>query len=252
MHHTRLNLLPGTAPAGTPVFPGLEMVSAWRELQYLTLHSGTCCEVAAAADCEVGYLLLEGAVDLAGSDLETQLEGPAVLLCGVGWKHTLANAGEAPARLLRLSAELQGGAPAARAFLAEAVDPARLKWRPAIHGGAGQIATRHIWGPNDFCSPWVFLDHAVLAPGSSLGYHYHDALEECFVTLSGQGYLTLDSRTFAVGPGSATWQGMGQHHGLYNPAEEPLDFLRVAMGRRGEQYTTVDLHDDLRHRQPET
>jgi mannose-6-phosphate isomerase-like protein (cupin superfamily) len=112
------------------------------------------------------------------------------------------------------------------------------------------IATRHIWSPADFCSPWVFLDHAVLAPGSSLGYHYHDALEECFLILGGQGYLTLDDQTFAVEPGSVTWQGIGQHHGLYNPTAEPLTFLRVAIGIRGEQYTTIDLHDDLRDRQP--
>lgn len=250
MHHAHLSSLSGAAPAGTSVFPGLQPATAWRELQYLALLSGVWCEFPTASDREVGYLLLEGTVTLTGSDLETQLEGPTVLLCGVGWQHTLANAGADPARLLRLSADLQGGTPAMRAFLAEPVDQARLKWRPAIHEGAGQIATRHIWGPEDFCSPWVFLDHAVLAPRSSLGYHYHDALEECFVVLSGQGYLTLDDQTFAVGPGSVTWQGIGQPHSLYNPTEEPLDFLRVAMGRRGEQYTTVDLNDALQDRTP--
>jgi mannose-6-phosphate isomerase-like protein (cupin superfamily) len=248
MHHARLNALPGNAPA--PIFPGLGTASAWRELQYLVLPPGTRRAFPAAADREVGYLLLEGAVELAGSDLETQLEGPAALLCGVGWEHALANAGKDPARLLRLSAALQGGTPAARAFLAEPVDPAWLKWRPAIHGGTGQIATRHIWGPGDFSSPWVFLDHAVLAPGSSLGYHYHGALEECFVVLSGHGYLTLDGQTFAVEPGSVTWQGMGQPHGLYNSGGEPLDFLRAAVGVRGEQHTTVDLNDDLLNRKP--
>jgi mannose-6-phosphate isomerase-like protein (cupin superfamily) len=250
MHHARLNALPGDAPAGAPVFPGLAMASAWRELQYLVLPPGTRRAFPAAADREVGYLLLEGAVELAGSDLETQLEGPAALLCGVGWEHLLASAGKGPARLLRLSADLQGGTPAARAFLAEPVDPARLKWRPAIHGGAGQLATRHIWGPGDFSSPWVFLDHAVLAPGSSLGYHYHDALEECFIVLGGQGYLTLDGQTLAVGPGAVTWQGMGQAHGLYNFGDEPLDFLRAAVGIRGAPHTTVDLNDNLLDRKP--
>ena len=250
MHHTRLHLLPGNTPAGTPVFPGLEMASAWHELQYLTLSSGARHPMAAPADCEVGYLLLEGSVDLASPDLEIQMAGPAVVLCKVGWPHVLKHAGKTPARLVRLSAHLQGGTPTARALLCEPVDPAQLKWRPAIHGGTGQIATRHIWGPADFCSPWVFLDHAVLAPGSSLGYHYHDALEECFLILGGQGYLTLDDQTFAVEPGSVTWQGIGQHHGLYNPTAEPLNFLRVAIGIRGEQYTTVDLHNDLRNRKP--
>lgn len=250
MHHTCLHSLVAPPPAGTPVFPGLAMASAWRELGYLVLPEGTAYSATSEAYNEAGYLLLEGTVAVAGPEVATQVTGPAALLCGVGWGHTLANAGATTARLLRLSAQLQGGPPTDRALLAEAVDPAQLKWRPAIHGGVGQIATRHIWGPADFCSPWVFLDHAILAPGSSLGYHYHDALEECFVVLGGQGYLTLDDQTFAVEPGSVTWQGIGQHHGLYNPTAQPLDFLRAAIGIRGEQYTTVDLHDDLRDRMP--
>jgi mannose-6-phosphate isomerase-like protein (cupin superfamily) len=250
MRHTCLNSLPASENKAVPVFPGLEMESAWRELRYLTLPAGTRRDFPAAPDREVGYLVLEGTPILAGSDLEAQLEGPAAALCGVGWEHALAAEDQGPARLLCLGVDLQGGAAAARAFLAEAVDPSRLKWRPAIHGGAGQIATRHIWGPGDFHSPWVFLDHAVLAPGSSLGYHYHDALEECFVVLGGQGHFTLDGETLALGPGSVTWQGIGQAHGLHNPADEELSFLRVAVGRRGEEYTTVDLHDDLKERKP--
>jgi len=248
MRHTRLNPLPATTPA--PVFPGLEMASAWGELQYLVLPAGAQCGSSAAPDREVGYILLGGAIDLEGPDLGAQFEGPTALLCGVGWPHTLANAGAGTAQLLRFSAALQGNAPAAPTFRAESVDQARLKWRPAIHGGAGQIATRHIWGPGDFSSPWVFLDHAVLAPQSSLGYHYHDALEECFVVLSGQGYITISDQTLAVGPGSVTWQGIGQPHGLYNSGGEPLDFLRVAVGIRGEQYTTIDLNDSLLKRKP--
>ena len=79
MSHIRLPLLSGAAPTGTPVFPGLEPATAWRALQYLVLPSGVRCDFPAAADREVGYLLLEGALTLAGSALETQLEGPADL-----------------------------------------------------------------------------------------------------------------------------------------------------------------------------
>jgi mannose-6-phosphate isomerase-like protein (cupin superfamily) len=125
-----------------------------------------------------------------------------------------------------------------------------LTWRDAIHGGAGRIATRHVLRPEDFHSTWTFLDHAVLGPGGSVGYHYHDALEECFIVLHGKGLMTIDEQTFAIAEGSVTWQGIGQGHGIYNPGPEELGFLRVAVAQKNEEYTTIDLHDDLSGRTP--
>ncbi|MCY4606792.1 MAG: cupin domain-containing protein, partial [Gemmatimonadetes bacterium] len=125
-----------------------------------------------------------------------------------------------------------------------------LKWRDAIHGGRGRIATRHVLSPDDFNSAWTFLDHAILSASGSVGYHYHDFLEESFVVLKGQGLMTIDDETFAVGPGSVTWQGIGQGHGTYNPGPEKLEFVRIAVKQSDREYTTIDLHDDLSARRP--
>ena len=62
--------------------------------------------------------------------------------------------------------------------------------------------------------------------------------------------MTIGDQTFAVGPGSATWQEIGAGHGIYNPGPEELDFLRVAVALPDEAFTTVDLHDDLAGRRP--
>ena len=123
-------------------------------------------------------------------------------------------------RLLHVQVGLTGPMVASETR-AEAVDADALNWRPAIHGGCGRIATRHIWVPGDFASSWTFLDHAVLEPGASVGYHYHDALEESFVVLGGRGRMTVADESFAVEPGSVTWQGLGQGHGSYHAAAEP-------------------------------
>ena len=131
-----------------------------------------------------------------------------------------------------------------------AVDRDALAWRAAIHGGAGRIATRHIWGADDFRSTWTFADHAILAPQSSVGYHLHEALEECFLVLRGGGYMTIEAQTFEVGPGSMTWQGIEQGHGIYNPRSGELEFLRLAVALPEREFTTVDLNDDLAGRRP--
>ena len=83
-----------------------------------------------------------------------------------------------------------------------------------------------------------------------MGYHYHDGLEESFAVLDGEGLMTVDDETFAVGPGSMTWQGIGQGHGIYNPGPQNLEFIRIAVAQRNEEYTTIDLHDDLSSRGP--
>ncbi|NKB67883.1 MAG: cupin domain-containing protein [Candidatus Latescibacteria bacterium] len=223
----------------------LALTPPWRHLRYAVLEAGAVFAPPVAEPCEEGYLLLEGrlAAGLGGT------VGPAALLRrGVGARVT--HGGGGPARLLYMGVDAVAASTGGDDWLIEAVDLDRLTWRAAIHGGAGRMATRHIWGPDDFNSTWTFYDHAVLAAHSSVGYHYHDALEECFIVLAGQGYMTIDDETFAVGPGSVTFQGIGQGHGMYNPYPQDLNFVRLAVAQPDQTYTTIDLHDDLAARRP--
>ena len=251
MTHVDLGALPKTDEyPGTPVFGAVRFQTPWRELAAAELPAGGRFAPPSGTPSEQGYLVLEGIVDCVCGNRRERLPGPGALLLGVGETHSVSNPGPLPARLLYANVETDGPAADERSLLTAAVDPEELTWRDAIHGGCGRIATRHIWGPDDFRSTWTFLDHAVLAADSSVGHHYHDALEECFLIRRGRGYMTISDRTFEVGPGSATWQGIGHGHGIYNPGPEELDFLRVAVAQRDEPFTTVDLHDDLSARRP--
>jgi mannose-6-phosphate isomerase-like protein (cupin superfamily) len=180
--------------------------------------------------------------------------GPGYIVGPVGFDHELQNLTERVFGVFHVRVEMneeQMGALAQDSFVRTgSFAQAELAWRDAIHGGCGQIATRHVLKPEDFHSSWTFLDHAVLSEGGSVGYHYHDALEESFVVLNGQGLMTIDDETFEVGPGSVTWQGIGAGHGIYNPSPEELEFVRIAVAQRDEEYTTIDLHDDLSSRGP--
>lgn len=228
-------------PTADPValFPGTRR-TPWPQLDLIDLPPGGVHAAHPAADVECGYLLLRGsaAVESAGADAPGVVEAPAALLCGVGAGHRLT-AGAAGARLIAIG--VSGADPGRSRFLSEPFARERLPWRDAIHGGGGRIATRHLWGPEDFASSWTFVDHAVLSRGSSLGRHYHEHMDELFVVLSGSGDMTIGDRTTRIGPGDATLQRHGEGHGLLNPCEEDLDFVRVAVSARGEAFTTVDL-----------
>ena len=216
----------------------------WRRLEYIELPSGApfCSE---GAGEERALVVLQGGIEVEGIG---DLDANRVLLCG---EFAAVNRDDQPVCLLHAVVAIGAEARPRTAIVTETVDAKKLGWRPALHGGAGRIATRHIWGPEDFSSTFTFLDHAILESGASVGYHYHQALEESFFVLRGRGLMTIDDNTFEVGPDSVTRQGIGQGHGIFNPHGEHLEFLRIAVARAEEAYSTVDLHDDLTGRSVE-
>ncbi|MCY4605730.1 MAG: cupin domain-containing protein [Gemmatimonadetes bacterium] len=251
IRHVRLNELD---PKGGPIFEGLRRQTPWSAFDYWILAPGERRQEPATTGgpCEQGYVFMDGPVELTVGQQQTASgEGPGFIVESTGITHELKNLTDIPVQVLRVrvamdvDAETQDVQPKVGTF-----DEQALKWRDAIHGGCGQIATRHVLSPDDFCSDWTFLDHAILSAGGSVGYHYHDFLEESFVVLRGQGLMTIADETFAVGPGSVTWQGIGQGHGIYNPGPEKLEFVRIAVKQANETYTTIDLHDDLSAHRP--
>ncbi len=248
MKHVQLaDLIP--ANAAVSALPGIQFQTPWQRFDYAVLAPGEERAVGATAGGEWGYLVLEGQVELTAADAVGRVVAPGFIVGLLCAGYVFKNIGNGAARILYVEVATDADGNAQR-ISEGAFDGGLLTWRDAIHGGSGRIATRHVLRPEDFYSTWTFLDHAVLGAGGSVGYHYHDALEECFVVLRGRGYMTIDDETFAVAPGSVTWQGIGQAHGIYNPGPNELDFLRVAVAQPHEEYTTIDLHDDLAGRAP--
>ena len=249
MKHVRLNELD---PKGGPIFAGLRPETPWEAFDYWVLAPEEMRTVAGTGmACEQGYVFTGGSVELTVREQRVKSgAGAAFIVKPTGGDHALKNLTDRPVQVLRVRVALDVDAETRQGPKVGTFDEQALKWRDAIHGGCGQVATRHVLSPDDFRSDWTFLDHAILSAGGSVGYHYHDFLEESFVVLRGQGLMTIDDETFAVESGSVTWQGIGQGHGIYNPGPEKLEFVRIAVKQADEEYTTIDLHDDLSARRP--
>ena len=272
MQHIQHVRLYGLDPTGGPVFEGLQQQTPWERFDYWVLAPGEMRSVPAAIGiaCEQGYVFMGGPVALiVGQHGIESGKGARFIVEPTGCAHKLKNLTDMPVQVLRVHVAKYGNSETfqrdVNQFYEEALDinvtqgvpllmgafdEQMLEWSDAIHRGCGQIATRHVLSPDDFYSDWTFLDHAILSPKGSVGYHYHDFLEESFVVLSGQGLMTIDDKTFAVRPGSVTWQGIRQKHGIYNPGPEKLEFVRIAVKQVDKEYTTIDLHDDLSARRP--
>ena len=252
VNHYNLESMKGeTCPVS--VLEEISFKTPWYCLDYVEMEQGCNLEFdTRSPNVERGYLVLEGKVgfdsneqsctDISAEDNE--VVSPAYFVGPVNSRHRLTNSGVENTKILTIAVQTSKTGKSSDLFSGR-FEPEELKWRDAIHGGCGRIATRHVLKPEIFSSTWTFLDHAILAPESSVGYHYHDALEEIFVVLNGNGQVTVHDKTFTVGPSSLTWQGIGEAHGIYNPGPGLLEFVRVAVAQIDEPYTTVDLFDDL-------
>ena len=91
--------------------------------------------------------------------------------------------------------------------------------QPGTHNGGGQTI-----GYSFFKSAprlgLVFRKRA-LKPGSGIGYHEQKE-DEIYYVLSGRGAMTVDGKTFDVGPGTAVLTRPGSSHGLKQVGADDL------------------------------
>ena len=116
------------------------------------------------------------------------------------------------------------------------------------HGGKGEVGVRMIWGPQDFRSNFHCLAHCLLLPDTSIGYHRHDGVEECYIVIEGAGRMTVDDETQDVSQWDVIPNRLGGSHGIYNHTQEDLELLVVAVCVEKEQFDSTALGDDLSQR----
>jgi mannose-6-phosphate isomerase-like protein (cupin superfamily) len=93
---------------------------------------------------------------------------------------------------------------------------------PGTHDGGGQTVGYSFFKnvPN---LKIVFRKRA-LKPGSGIGYHEQKE-DEIYYVLSGRGVMTVDGKSFDVGPGTAVLTRPGSSHGLKQAGTEDLVIL---------------------------
>ena len=116
------------------------------------------------------------------------------------------------------------------------------------HEGKGKIGIRMIWQSMDFQTHFGFLGHALLPPDTSVGYHRHDTIEECYIIMQGSGRMTVDDETAEVHPGDAILNRLGGSHGLYNHTDAPLEMFVVAVCMEKSKMDATNWDDDLSDR----
>ena len=90
---------------------------------------------------------------------------------------------------------------------------------PGPHSGGGQTTAYSFFKKAPGLT-LVFRKRA-MKPGSAIGYHLQTE-DEIYYILSGKGSMTIDNKTFDVGPGDAILTRPGSSHGLKQVGNEDL------------------------------
>jgi mannose-6-phosphate isomerase-like protein (cupin superfamily) len=134
------------------------------------------------------------------------------------------------------------------------------------HLGAGDIQFRRLFGvlrdrskhPDrvnektqyredfGFSSNLAFVDHAVAMPGTSVGYHRHDGMEECQIFIGGSALMKVDGEVTEVSEGDCVPNRLGGTHGLINHTDTPTEFIAIAVSCNRGEIDFTNLDDDLR------
>jgi mannose-6-phosphate isomerase-like protein (cupin superfamily) len=200
------------------------------------------------ADVEEAHILLDRSWVLGGGE-ERLVERPSLSMAFCGCCHGLANRGTDPLRYFRVA---MGAVEEASAIPGDGergptlapLDTTMLDefW---AHDGLGKIRFRRLWDHDSFGTRWCFVDHCVVPPQTSVGYHRHDTVQECYVILSGEGVMKVDGAVGKVVPGDCIPNRLGGSHGLVNGGSTPLEFINLCLAVRKGEWDATNLGDDL-------
>jgi oxalate decarboxylase/phosphoglucose isomerase-like protein (cupin superfamily) len=76
-----------------------------------------------------------------------------------------------------------------------------------------------------------YIHDDTIPPGASIGVHRHEADEEYYYIISGEGEMILDGETHTVSAGDITAVFPGGSHALINTGQCDLRVLVINLGR---------------------
>jgi mannose-6-phosphate isomerase-like protein (cupin superfamily) len=207
------------------------------------------------------YVILDGAARFTWNGKTVELTGGAMVPCTAGDSHGIYNHTDSDVQWMNLGVAPTGGGYDAVNFGQSleneplvspeevphvVIDRSAMQSASHVHQGKGEMFFRSLFGHDIFKTNWGFIHHCLLPPDTSIGYHRHDTIEECYMILSGRGRMKVDGEVFEVSAGDFIPNQLGGCHGIYNHTDDPLELLNMAVCVGKGKFDATDLGDDLR------
>lgn len=211
---------------------------------------------------EMYFIMDNSTAEFTVNGRTAELPGPCMVLCPMGSSHGIYNRSDKPVEFMNLGVTLRNRAYDAVNFAKqddlvniELESPPPFLWSvidrrlcmkhpvDGFLGGKGIVYYRQIWGYTSFKTNWLFVNHYVVTPGATIGYHRHDDAEEVYYVLKGRGRMTIDGVTIDVREGDTGSCILNGSHGFWNNSNEEVELLSIAvsMVKGVMQHTELDL-----------
>jgi mannose-6-phosphate isomerase-like protein (cupin superfamily) len=121
-------------------------------------------------------------------------------------------------------------------------DPSKYT-RSRSHGSKGDMACELLVPPTAVDVNLNFVHRCEIMPGGGVGHHFHNTDEEMFVIFDGEAEFTIDGRTSVLKGTVGAPDVMGHSHAIYNPSDQPVEFMNINVSMVKGQYDAFNLDD---------
>lgn len=194
--------------------------------------------------CEEMFVILDGEAEFTVNGRTARLEGPAAVPNRMGSAHGIYNPTDRPVQWLNINVGMTKtydafnlGDPRLGAmldpipqFISFRLDKSLLKSVSAMDGGRGTVQYRRALEPTVFSTPWTYVDHLVIEPGSSVGPASDPDVSQVYYVVSGAGSFTLGTQTAAIVEGDAIAVDLGEARSIAANSEA-LELLIFGVAR---------------------
>jgi quercetin dioxygenase-like cupin family protein len=213
-------------------------------------------------DMEEMYFIFNAPAEYTVNGHTSLLPAGSTVLCQMGSSHGIYNNSDKTLEWLNIAIgkTKKGGAiDYGDSLTSQTLEsPASFKWAAfdrslctpvtGAHDGKGTLLFRRIWDGGSTRTNWEWIDHVIIPPGTSIGYHQHNEIEEMYYVMNGNGRMTVNNTTWDVGPGDATPCTLHDSHGIYNNTQKDLEIFVLAISKKKGVVEAKNWGDDLSKR----
>jgi mannose-6-phosphate isomerase-like protein (cupin superfamily) len=198
------------------------------------------------------FVILGGEAQFTVDGRTAVVKGPAAVLCKQGHSHAIYNHSKEPLQWMNWQVgatpnisdafdlgDARVGVPLdpIPVFMTARLDRALVRPAPATPG----VTTRRLYQPQVFTTPWTYVDHVLVAPGTTTAAKPHDAVGEAYYVVAGSGKVTVGAETAPIVAGDAIPVRLGETSAFVNAGTEPLELLVIGVAKDLEAKTAFIL-----------